>query len=82
MLAILLAAVVASVSANDAVALGRRFPLSQGGFALAGSSCPPGSSEITYQNFQGCCPTTYRNQQVACCPNSECITLVPILPTP
>ena len=85
MLAILLAAIAAFVSANDAVQLGnaldRRVPLSQGGWALAGTSCPGGSSVITYQSFQGCCPTTYQNQQIACCPASEFIIVALILST-
>ena len=80
MLAILLAAVAACVYANDAVQLGKRVPLSQGGWALAESSCPGGTSVIIYQSFQGCCPTTYRNQETACCPASEFI-IVALIPT-
>lgn len=86
MLTFLLAAFAASVSANNAVkldyTLDRRVPLSDGGWALSGTTCPVGSSEFTYQSFQGCCPTTYRNQETACCPASPFFILVSILTAP
>jgi len=71
--ATLLVIALAAASVNGAVqiddTLERRIVLGEGGWALSATSCPSGSSVITDNGFEGCCPTTYQHDGHACCPS-------------